>query len=662
MNKKRVILYLPETGIYPYIRTLAIIGEAAQQQEHIVYITHCTGQMYRCKMMAMYRLPFSAGQNQRKNLCKICLNRFNKVKEKYGFSTISLEDWLDNNAIKEIDDLFLSNKNHLEKIVYMGFPVGQLTLHDLMLEARCLHVHSENMSGEQLILFEKYLRNTMLTISITHAICQKIKPSLFITYNPYAQSQAVQWGSKINGVIHKGASNSHHLGANFSLVQLDHDMLINRFFTHCQQWHEMKDLPIPKAYVQECWKDAIFRSYEAGSHIFSTPKKGDPSNIFNKLKLDEGKKTVVVFTGSYDEHKGGLICCKIWNDEPDVLEAFSSQIDWLKFLRNFASKRNDVQFVVRIHPREGRGQGSEHLKLLRDEFQEDTKTFQVIWPNDIISSYDLLELADLCLISGSTLGLEAARLGIPVLSFMANLNYPNDDFIEIETDPENYEAKLVKMLKREFSFHELIKAVRYYHWYTFVISLDLSETIPQAIDDDTVWPQAPDNMISVFNDILFDRQSVRSYNIQKWKKELSKDAIEEEADEMRKGIRRFIDRVFYPPMRLRKQNFILHFIDRISAKLIGKKFFQRKMTASVFVDYQLTYVNGINDLDKLIEHSRNNPELRYIIADGLYAILVHLGETTRRLSPMILRLARLHETSIQCSIVSTSSTLVESLL
>ena len=241
---------------------------------------------------------------------------------------------------------------------------------------------------------------------------------------------------------------------------------------------------------------------------------------------------------------------KIWGEDPHIVDAFPDQISWLQMLCEYASRRDDIQIVVRIHPREGkRGAGfdSEHLQKLKATFTENTSNFIIIWPDEPISSYDLMELADVCLVAWSLMGQEAARLGIPVLSFTGNMFYPDDDFMQVATTREEYEKRLTTMIAVGYTWEYLIKAVRFYHWRIFIPGLDLSETVPLTFDDNAVWPQVPESKIEVINDILSGKQDLLRYNIRSWQEQLGNDSLQEESRAMREGIRRFIDKVFYPP-------------------------------------------------------------------------------------------------------------------
>jgi hypothetical protein len=322
-------------------------------------------------------------------------------------------------------------------------------------------------------------------------------------------------------------------------------------------------------------------------------------------------------------------------------------------LREYASKRNDIQIVVRIHPREGRRQSgfdSEHLKQLEATFFENTDNFIIIWPNDPTSSYDIMELADICLVSYSNIGQELNRLGVPLLACTGNMFYPNDDFIQVATSPEEYKMKLDSIIDFEFTWQHLLKADRFYHWRNFIPSLNLGETVPVDVQDDSVWPEAPSSKISLINDILSGKQDLIKYNIEQWQNSLPKDAILQESEAMRQGIRFFLDKTFYPPKIYGKEMILLLRIYRKARKMLfhlfGKKVFISNSTKYDFIDYCIEFTTNTSNLDELQEKTKRDNNLRVLIQDGPNAILVHSGKIVRRMSPVIIRLAKLHNSSL----------------
>lgn len=650
-NKKSTILFIPEAGIYPYLRSLSILGDAVTKSGGKVYLTHCTGQMLRCPMMAMHRLSTEASAEEKNKLCQKCQKQFKSAQKQYNFPVIELKDLMDNEILQLIDNLTNVPQENLENLMFKNVAVGKISEYDFSLETKT-QIYP-NLSKEHKALYTAYVKNTMLAVFLAEKIYLKYNPSIFITFNQYAQGQGVRAVAANNKVNFLATTHATHKNADASQVMLYEKL--NTWFIHCQKWHSIKNVPILPRYVSECWEDTLLHFYGVGSHIFSKSKHGDPEYIFKKFALDPKKKTIVVYTSSNDERGGYEKLLEVWGDNANFTDAFSSQIAWLSWLREYAAKRDDVQIVVRIHPREGGRQfgfGSSHLEQLRAAFPENTESFFVVWPDDPISSYDLMELADLCLVPWTTVGQEAARVSIPVLSCTGGMYYPDDDFIQVGTSLEEYKRKLDSMINFEYTWQHLVKAVRFYHWRTFVPALDLEETVPQDTQDDTLWPSVPSTMISVIDNIIAGKEDLITYNIKKWQDSLPVNAVEMESEAMRRGIKLSLDRIFYPPKPKSRAKHILFRLYFHGYRFVWRKFFGNKKTLIKktkypLIDYSLQFTADVSRIEELCEKTKQDKNLRIIVADGLTAILIHKGKLLRRMSPMVIRLAKLYEASLK---------------
>lgn len=640
--KHPVILFIPEAGMYPFVRGLAVLGEAVKRQGGRVLITHDTGQMLRSPMMARKRMPAHISQTQQDVINKATEKNIGIIKKKYDFEIIKLADFADEKIIQEINDLIENSQGNLQDITFRNFPVGKMAQYDFCLEAKT--VYSPNLSEANRKLYEVYVRNTALSIAITDKMCEKYSPSLFLTFNEYAECQAVRYSAEKNNVRRMAMTYPSHLNADSSRFSIWESTLEYWTFNHCQKWDGVKDTPIPSQYIEESWKDSIFHMYTHGSHIFSSKKEGDPASIFEKLKLDPKRKTIVAYTASPDERNSLETAMKIWGEDMHITDAFRSHTEWLSMLREYANKRDDIQIVVRVHPREGHRQSSfdsEHLLHLKKTFTENTKNFIIVWPDDPISSYDLLELADVCLISWTSMGQEANRLGIPVLGYTSNMFYQDSDVIQIAITPEEYRKRLDSIINAEYTWQQLVKAVRFYHWRTFIPALDLGETVPVEFKDESVWPKAPESMIGVINDILSGKEDLIEYNIKKWQETLNENSEKEEQEATRAGVRRLLDKIFYPPVVKPEKKDLL---SRLLRKIARKFKLNLNKKEEGFVDYNLEYSEDISNIETLKQKTLENKNLRIILANGLYAIFLHNGKVLRRMSPMIVRLAKLHQT------------------
>jgi hypothetical protein len=641
-SKNPVILFIPEAGIYPFMRGLAVLGDAVVKQGGNVFVTHDTGQMLRSPIMAMHKTSINVTPKERDRITSSTEKCVKSVIKNYKFSTIELCDFTNNQLMKEINSLGIGANNDLKKITFRGFPVGKIAEYDFILETK--FPYSSKLNTFQKNLYLQYVRNTALSLAITDSICKYYKPSLILTFNEYAQCQAVKYSAKNNNVSYKSLTYPVHFNIDASKFSIWNSTYQNWRYNHSQQWGKWSKYPIRKQDVFSCWEDCIFRMYNSGSHIFSRRKNNNLTNTIRKLKLNLNQKTIVAYTSSQDERATGEISMKIWNEKNPIVEAFNDQIKWLLTLRDYASKRNDVQIIVRIHPREGSnnlGIRSQYLLRLKKIFKKDSSNFKILWPNNSISSYDLLELADVCLIAWSNMGQEAARLGIPVLSYSGNGHYPNDDFIQIATTKKEYIKKLDSILKMKFSWQQLTKAIRFYHWRTFIPALNLSDTVPRDYENTNIWPVAPKSKVKAINEVLSGKRDLIKENINEWQKSLPKNAIDQEKKAMRRGIRYLIEKMFYPPPAKNNLSIVHLLCQHIWHIVSGKNLFITHPPKQ-YKDYILKYTENILNINSWIKRTRNNANISVIVADYPKVILIRNGEILHRTSPLIMRLAKLY--------------------
>jgi hypothetical protein len=217
--------------------------------------------------------------------------------------------------------------------------------------------------------------------------------------------------------------------------------------------------------------------------------------------------------------------------------------------------------------------------------------------------------------------------------------YPNDGFIQTATTKEEYKIKLDSILQMDYTWQHLIKATRFYHWRTFIPSLDFGKTIPADFDDRTIWPKPPLSMMKITNDVLSGKQDLIEYNIKKWQRSISTDSISQEAKAMKFGIRKFLDKLFYPPNS--RLNIIFRVWRYLGRRITGDNLWLPPRRA--FRDYRLKYSENTSQLKYYVKITKNNRKMRFIVASGSEAILVHNGKMLHRISPVAVRLAKLHE-------------------
>lgn len=97
-------------------------------------------------------------------------------------------------------------------------------------------------------------------------------------------------------------------------------------------------------------------------------------------------------------------------------QAFSKTMaEWVNRTILYFIGRPDIQLIIRIHPGEILSREYSMVDVVKKTLPELPEYIHVIHPQEKINTYDLIELADIGLVYTTTVGLEMALKGIPVV-------------------------------------------------------------------------------------------------------------------------------------------------------------------------------------------------------------------------------------------------------
>jgi hypothetical protein len=97
-------------------------------------------------------------------------------------------------------------------------------------------------------------------------------------------------------------------------------------------------------------------------------------------------------------------------------QVFSENMtEWLEHTVLYFAQRPDVQLVVRIHPGERYITGPSVARVVQNVLPEIPPNIHLVQALDPINTYDLVEIADLGLVYTTTVGMEMAMGGVPVV-------------------------------------------------------------------------------------------------------------------------------------------------------------------------------------------------------------------------------------------------------
>src|SRR5688572_11131307 len=169
-----------------------------------------------------------------------------------------------------------------------------------------------------------------------------------------------------------------------------------------------------------------------------------------------------------------------------------SMSEWITRTVQYFAKRTDAQLVVRIHPGERIVPQAKSMgTVVREALPDLPGHIHVIGALDNVNTYDLIEIANLGLAYTTTVGVETAMNGIPVIS-CGQTHYRGRGFTIDPNTWDEYFAVLEKVLS-DLSAHRLSEEQVARAWnYAYRFFFEYPRPFPWRLmnfwDDLEIWP------------------------------------------------------------------------------------------------------------------------------------------------------------------------------
>ncbi len=141
---------------------------------------------------------------------------------------------------------------------------------------------------------------------------------------------------------------------------------------------------------------------------------------------------------SLDDRPVVLLATNVLGDSLTLgRQVFSKTMaDWIEQTVKYFADREDVQLVIRVHPGETLTHGTSMVDVVKAALDEIPAHIHLIEPDEKINTYDVTDITDLGLVYTTTVGLEMAMRGIPVV-VAGQTHYRNRGFTH---DPDTWDA------------------------------------------------------------------------------------------------------------------------------------------------------------------------------------------------------------------------------
>jgi hypothetical protein len=168
-----------------------------------------------------------------------------------------------------------------------------------------------------------------------------------------------------------------------------------------------------------------------------------------------------------------------------------SMTEWLERTLHFFAGQSNVQLVIRIHPGELITKGPSVADVVQRTFDLIPEHIRLVPADAQVNTYDIIEIADLGLVYTTTVGMEMAMSGVPVL-VIGNTHYRNKGFT---LDPQSWESyfdtlKSVLQDPGKFSLTQaqVNKAWNYAYRFFFEYPQPFPWHLVHRWEDEQEWP------------------------------------------------------------------------------------------------------------------------------------------------------------------------------
>lgn len=166
--------------------------------------------------------------------------------------------------------------------------------------------------------------------------------------------------------------------------------------------------------------------------------------------------------------------------------------DWLENSVKYFSDRPEVQLVIRVHPSEARmTYGASMAEVVNQSMPNLPENIHLVLADASVNTYDLIEIANLGLVYTTTVGMEMAMTGVPVI-VAGFTHYRGKGFT---LDPDSWQAyfeTIDRVLKAPGDFRLTEQQMNDVWHYAYRFFFDFTRPFPWHLlyfwDDVREWP------------------------------------------------------------------------------------------------------------------------------------------------------------------------------
>jgi len=427
-----------------------------------------------CLSMEYRGLKPSNSEIERINVCSECVKNQLLIDSKQNYKVRFIEKKTYINTDFNFDNLSITNPyvaSHKRKNEYIA-------LYETLIKFKKVNLE---FNKEQMEYYKFQLRSVITSRESAQEILDEIDPIFIICISPqYSVSgafAAAAYDRNIPVFFAEGSSSPVNKQNTIRIWDWERNGLVDPAM---QFWERNSNVPISFSSIFKAHQH--FRTiFKKQSYMVFSPKKIGKIPKF----LDPKKETILAVVSSSDETYSAYAIGR-YPESKYLSKVYKNQLVWIESLITFVSKRNNTNLVIRVHPRDF----TDTRNLLKSDSSHEwdkllNKTPSNVFvdhPDDGISLYDYLKHVDVVTTGWSSVAIEAAYLGLPVITYDKNLpSFPSDIQFSGETEAAYYE-NLINYKHLHNKWIQKRKALRWIAYRDFESTYNLGGTLVQHYD------------------------------------------------------------------------------------------------------------------------------------------------------------------------------------
>jgi hypothetical protein len=539
-----VTLFLsPEAGLEPFHASQVLLARTLDEAGHAAVMLSCNGLLPMCTVKFATGTGPTSWDETENPTCVACRAVRRKTADDYELLEIGLESMLNADDRTLIDNVARRFEKSPWTAEHDDVAFGTICLAEVLRDRRKHAI--EELDQRDVALLAGLLWASLTIYLVLQKLASRFNLHQIAYFGEYAYWQGAQILAARKGIGLLALSHGYHRDIDRRLLSIRPRHYMVHAFEQVDGWKNYSNYPIRPEIVAEIADGALFRlTNQGGASTYSPTWSQESEKVFDELGLSHERLTLIAYPSSYDEY----VCIAgqlnaLGFAYPDRPQPFADQETWLRELVQWVSKRSSLQLVVRMHPRMGVGHRhstiSSDYRKLKEAFATLPPNVIVLWPESKISSYTIAEFADAALISWSSMGLELARFGVPIVAAFQRIGLmPISNFIAFEEKADKYFAVVEAALGQKATIAQVAEAFRWTHYLHWGSLIDVSDVVPMP-DFAQIPPYRRPQQQAMMLESMVNRADVTQLNMARL--DLSDAAYQAERAAILGAITRFVN-------------------------------------------------------------------------------------------------------------------------